>query len=220
MKTCHLEDRTVLVPKYIDRDVANELIASVLFLRSRNSELPITILFGCTGASSEVSLCVYDALQGSECPLSTVNLGLASSGVVLLCAAGTPGRRFAMPHARFLLQKFDAIQAVQGFSIGDIAADAVEHLKENTRVAKCLALHSGQTLIKLQRDLRRDFYLSAMEAKAYGLVDHILQPQDSVRSRAAPDAVFGRFSTPGNKYQHLRGPVGWGGEPAANQWVG
>eukprot|EP00920_Eleutheroschizon_duboscqi_P018338 GHVT01043754.1.p4 GENE.GHVT01043754.1~~GHVT01043754.1.p4 ORF type:complete len:113 (+),score=10.03 GHVT01043754.1:1660-1998(+) len=93
-------------------------------------------------------------------------------------------------------------------------------LKVSFRMLSVAFLCLGQTLIKLQRDLRRDFYLSAMEAKAYGLVDHILQPQDSVRSRAAPDAVFGRFSTPGNKYQHLRGPVGWGGEPAANQWVG
>merc|ERR550537_1359248 len=111
-----------------------------------------------------------------ECDIMTLNLGLATGMGAFLCAAGTPGLRFALPNARYLLQKTGLDDPFQGQAV-DIGLKVSDNLKDNRRFAAALAQMTGQTLEKISADLERDFYLGSFEARDYGLIDKVLLPK-------------------------------------------
>ena len=118
------------------------------------------------------TMAVYDTIQSLDCEVETLNLGLATGMGAFLCAAGTKGLRYALPNARFLLQKTGLDDPFQG-QASDIGLKVADNVADNQRMAKALAQMTGNTYEKVSQDLERDFYLSAFEAREYGLVDKV-----------------------------------------------
>jgi len=169
-------DRIMLVGNFIDEEQANSLIAILLHLRFEDPRKEISIYFNVPGALMKPCLAVYDTLQTMECPVTTVNLGLATGMGAFLCGAGTKGRRFALPNARYLMQRTGLDDPYQG-QASDIGLIVRENMRDNARVEKALVMMTGQPIETIHRDMSRDFYLSAHEAVSYGLIDKVLIPQ-------------------------------------------
>jgi len=169
-------DRIMLVGSFLDEEQANSLIALLLFMRFEDPKKPISIYFNVPGALMKPCLAVYDTLRTLECPVTTVNLGLATGMGAFLCSAGTKGQRFALPNARFLMQRTGLDDPYQG-QASDIGLMVRENLRDNDRIERALVQLTGHPLEKIQKDMKRDFYLSAHEAVQYGLIDKVLIPQ-------------------------------------------
>ena len=134
-------------------------------------------------------LAVYDVIQTLECDVSTVNMGLASGMGAFLCSAGTKGLRSALPNARFLMQRTGLDDPFEGQAT-DIALMVRENKRDNARVEEALATLTGQPLEKIEKDMKRDFYLSAYEAVQYGLIDNVLIPRDKFQGDYAREQRF------------------------------
>ena len=169
-------DRIMLVGNFLDEEQANSLIAVLLYLRFEDPKKPISIYFNVPGALMKPCLAVYDTLQTLECPVTTVNLGLATGMGAFLCGAGTKGCRYALPNARFLMQRTGLDDPFQG-QASDIGLVVRENLRDNDRMEKALVKMTGNSIDVIQQDMKRDFYLSAHEAVQYGLIDKVLIPQ-------------------------------------------
>jgi len=193
-----LQDRIIFVGKYLDEDECNNLIASLLYLRSDDAKKPISIYFNAPGALLKSCMAVYDTMMSIECPIYTLNLALAPGMATLLCAAGTKGKRFSLPNARFLVCKTGNEDGLQG-QAEDISVEVAEALRDNERFVMALALHTGQSVDKIEQDLKRDFYLNAAEARLYGIVDSVLLPESD--RRLGVTAGFGQMEGDGQKYQ-------------------
>eukprot|EP00596_Hydrurales_sp_CCMP1899_P010436 CAMPEP_0119050464 /NCGR_PEP_ID=MMETSP1177-20130426/70070_1 /TAXON_ID=2985 /ORGANISM="Ochromonas sp, Strain CCMP1899" /LENGTH=322 /DNA_ID=CAMNT_0007028893 /DNA_START=207 /DNA_END=1175 /DNA_ORIENTATION=+ len=191
-------DRTLFVGRFLDDEACNQLIASLIWLQSQNSKDPITLYFNVPGAMSKPALAVYDVMRRMTCPLITINTGLTVGIGGLLCAVGTPGKRYAFPNSRFLMAKTGLEDAIQGQSV-DIGLAVVEVMKDNVKVINELGRLCSQPVVKLTSDMQRDFYLTAAEAVAYGVIDEVMlptQPVKMMRYRGAddPQVQFGHFS--------------------------
>ena len=169
-------DRIMLVGNFLDEEQANSLIAVLLYLRFEDPKKPISIYFNVPGALMKPCLAVYDTLQTLDCPVTTVNLGLATGMGAFLCGAGTKGMRYALPNARFLMQRTGLDDPYQG-QASDIGLTVTENLRDNDRMEKALVKMTGNSIDVIQQDMKRDFYLSAHEAVQYGLIDKVLIPQ-------------------------------------------
>ncbi len=177
-----LKDRIVFVGSEIDDDVANVLIAQLLFLESDDPDKDIMLYINSPGGVMTAGLAIYDTMQYIRCPVSTLCLGQASSIASLLLCAGTRGRRYAMPNARVLLHQ--PLGGTQGQAT-DIEIHAREILQLRRKLNEIYALHTGQDAAKIKSDSERDYYLGAEQAVAYGLVDEVLErPPASVPRRA------------------------------------
>jgi len=170
-------DRILFLGNFIDEDAANNIIAILLYLRQEKPNEKITLYFNIPGALLRPALAVYDIIQQctESCEVSTLNLGMATGMGAFLCGAGTKGNRSAMPNSRFLLQRTGMDRPFQG-QASDIGLEVQNLKKANDRMEKELAKMTGQALSKVRQDLKRDFYLSAEEAVAYGLIDNVLIP--------------------------------------------
>lgn len=210
-------DRTMFISRYIDTEAANNIISIMLYLRNESPRDPISMYFNVPGAQLRPALAIYDLMQNTKknCDIETVNLALTAGMGSLLCAAGTKGKRSALPNARFLLQRTGITnapdQVIQGQAT-DIALE-VKNLKTwNDRMQNELSLLTGQPLEKIEHDLKRDFYLSSDEAVQYGLIDQVLLP--SPRKRAAQgEADLGAFEGgEEQRYQteEYKNQGGWG----------
>mmetsp|Transcript_6878 Transcript_6878/g.22225 ORF Transcript_6878/g.22225 Transcript_6878/m.22225 type:complete len:269 (-) Transcript_6878:286-1092(-) len=184
-------DRVLLISNFLDEDQANRMIAILLYLQRESSRDPISIYMNIPGALMKSTLAVYDTIKSLDCPVSTINLGLSTGMAAFLCGAGTKGQRYALPNARFLVQRTGLDDPYEG-SAEDVKLIVVENKRDNDRMEKAFAEMTGQPLDKIQSDMKRDFYLSADEAKAYGLVDHVLQPRvkEPPKYFFAPDIGF------------------------------
>lgn len=151
-------ERIVFLGDFLDEQKSNNLIATLLYLKQESDTELITLYF-----------------NQLKCPIMTVNLGLATGMAAFLCAAGTPGKRFALPNARFLLQKTGLDDPFQGQAV-DIGLKVSDNIKDNKRVAAELAKLTGRTAETVAKDLERDFYLSSFEARDYGIIDKVLLP--------------------------------------------
>jgi ATP-dependent Clp protease protease subunit len=168
-----LKERIVFLGGPINDVVANSIIAQLLFLDSQDPKKDIKLYINSPGGVLTSALAIYDTLQYLKCPISTVCIGSAASGAAVLLGAGTKGKRFALPNAQILLHQV-AVSGVSGQAVEvEIAAKQIVKLKE--KVNKILAKHTNQPLEKLTRDTDRDFYLSADEAKEYGLIDEVIR---------------------------------------------
>lgn len=167
-----LEDRIIFFAGPVDDNMANSVIAQMLFLASKDSKKDIKLYINSPGGSVTAALAIYDTMQYIDCPISTVCVGLAASAAAIILTAGNKGKRFALPNAEIMLHQ------VAGRLSGDAALieiTANQIIKIKGRLNKILAYHTGQSLPRIQKDADRDFYLSAEEAKEYGLIDEVIR---------------------------------------------
>jgi len=167
-----LKERIIFLGGPIDDQVANTVIAQLLFLYNQNSKEDIRLYINSPGGSVSAALAIYDTMQYVKCDVSTICVGLAASAGALLLAAGTKGKRFCLPNSEILLHQ------VMGGATGqasDVAIHAKQIIKTKDRINKILAKHTGQSLSRIEKDTDRDYFMSAEEAKEYGVVDKIIK---------------------------------------------
>ncbi len=166
-----MKDRIVFLGTEITDDIANVIVAQLLFLESEDPEKDVNLYINSPGGSVMAGLAIYDTMQYVRCPITTICIGQAASMGAVILAAGTSGRRKALPHSRVMIHQ--PLGGARG-QASDIQIQAKEILKMKELLNGILAKHSGQTLDKISSDGDRDFYMSAIEAKEYGLVDDVL----------------------------------------------
>ena len=168
-----LEDRIVFVGTPITDTVANIVIAQLLFLQKENKTQEISLYINSPGGYVSDGLAIYDTMQFVQCDIATYCIGQAMSMGALLLAAGTPDKRFILPHARVMLHQ---PSGGVGGTAADIERHAEEMLKIRREMNEIFAKHTGQTEERISEDSDRDFFLDAKAAKAYGLVDEVIEP--------------------------------------------
>ena len=166
-----LENRIVFLQGEIYTGNANEVVMKLLYLQSENRRKDIHFYLNSPGGDVVASLAIYDTMQVLSCPIATYCVGQAASGAAVLLCGGSKGKRFALPHARVMLHQ--PYGGVSG-QVSDIEIQAQEILRNREMLNQILANHSGQSIETIAKDTDRDFFLSAEEAKKYGLVDEIL----------------------------------------------
>lgn len=167
-----LKDRIVFLGSAIDDDVANLVIAQLLFLEAEDTERDINLYINSPGGVVSAGLAIYDTMQYIKCDISTICIGQAASMGAVLLTAGKPGKRFVLPNSRIMIHQPSG--GTQG-QAADIKIQAEEMLRTKAALDKILAKHTGQPLDKIDQDTDRDYFMSADEAKKYGLVDEILE---------------------------------------------
>jgi len=166
-----LKDRIIFLGTPIDDADANLIIAQLIFLEAEDPEKDIHIYINCPGGSVTAGLAIYDTMSYIKPAVETICMGQAASMGALLLAAGTKGKRFALPHARIMIHQ--PLGGVQGQAT-DIDIQAKEILRMREEVNRILVQHTGQPLEKIQRETDRDFFMSAQQAKEYGLIDEVI----------------------------------------------
>jgi ATP-dependent Clp protease protease subunit len=167
-----LENRIILLQGEIHDGNANELVMKLLYLQSENRRKDIHFYINSPGGSVSATLAIYDTMQILSCPVATYCVGLAASGGAVLLAGGTKGKRFALPHAKVMIhQPYGQV----GGQVSDIEIQADEIIKTREVLNKVLADHTGQPIERIAKDTNRDYYMNSQEAKAYGVVDEVLQ---------------------------------------------
>ncbi|HBB36791.1 MAG: ATP-dependent Clp protease proteolytic subunit [Candidatus Moranbacteria bacterium GW2011_GWC1_45_18] len=167
-----LKERIIFLGGPIDDHVANSIIAQLLFLYNQNSKEDIRIYVNSPGGSVSAALAIYDTMQYVKCDVSTICVGLAASAGALLLTAGAKGKRLCLPNSEVLLHQ------VMGGATGqaaDVAIHARQIIKTKDRINKILAKHTGQSLSRIEKDTDRDYFMSAEEARDYGVVDKIIK---------------------------------------------
>ncbi len=167
-----LKDRIIFVGTVIDDMVSNLIIAQLLFLQMEDPEKDIEVYINTPGGSVTSGLAIYDTMQFVKPNVSTYCVGQATSMGALLLAAGTPGKRYALPHARIMIHQ--PWGGVQG-AAADISIQAQEILRLRSKIEEILAAHTKQPIEKIKKDTDRDYFMSAEEAKAYGIVDEVIK---------------------------------------------
>ena len=171
-----LENRIILLQGEIHDGNANEVVMKLLYLQSENRRKDIHFYINSPGGSVTATMAIYDTMQILSCPVATYCVGLAASGGAVLLAGGTKGKRFALPHAKVMIhQPYGQV----GGQVSDIEIQAREILKTREELNRILAHHTSQPIERIAKDTDRDFYMTAEEAKQYGLVDDILTKQKS-----------------------------------------
>ena len=170
-----LKERIIFLAGPVIDVVANSIIAQLLFLASKDPNKDIQIYINTPGGSVTAGLAIYDTMQYVKCPISTVCVGLAASMGATLLAAGEKGKRFALPNAQILLHQVAGGVTGQAVEI-EITAKQIIRIKE--KLNNILAKHTGQPLEKIEKDTDRDFYLSADEAKDYGIIDEVIRRKE------------------------------------------
>jgi ATP-dependent Clp protease, protease subunit len=166
-----LKDRVVFLGMPVEDDVASVVIAQLLFLDAEDSRKDIMLYINSPGGTVSAGLAIYDTMQYLHCDVSTYCMGQAASMASFLLAAGTPGKRFALPHARVMIH-----QPLAGFrgQATDIDIHAREILYARDKINELFARHTGQSVEKIRSDTERDNFMSAAQAKDYGLIDEVL----------------------------------------------
>ena len=166
-----LKDRVIFVGTPIDDMVSNLIIAQLLFLQSEDPDKEISVYINSPGGSVTSGLAIYDTIQFVKPSVATYCVGQAASMGALLLAAGTKGKRFALPDARIMIHQ--PWGGAQG-AASDISIQAREILRLREKLNEILAKHTGQPLEKVEKDTDRDYFMSAEEAKTYGIVDEVI----------------------------------------------
>ncbi|MFH7320705.1 ATP-dependent Clp endopeptidase proteolytic subunit ClpP [Desulfurivibrio sp. D14AmB] len=171
-----LKERIIFLGTGVNDEVANVIIAQMLFLEADDPDKDITFYINSPGGVVTAGLAIYDTMRYVKCDIATLCLGQAASMAAVLLAAGTAGKRYSLPNSRILIH-----QPMGGFQgqASDIDIHAREILRMRQELNKILAHHSGQKLKKIQTDTERDYFMSAEEAKDYGLIDKVLLERTS-----------------------------------------
>jgi len=176
-----LKDRIIFVTDQVEDHMANLIIAQLLFLESEDPERDIYLYVNSPGGVVTSGLAIYDTMQYLKAPVNTVCIGQAASMAAVLLAAGAKGKRYALPNARIMIH-----QGSGGFrgNTPDVIIQVKELETLVDRLSEILAKHTGQTVEKIKRDSERDRFMSAQEAKAYGLIDEVYTGKESLISLA------------------------------------
>ena len=172
-----LKERIIFLTGPINDTVANLVIAQMLFLASKDPKKDIQLYINTPGGSVTSGLAVYDTMQYVGCPVATICFGLAGSMGAVLLASGAKGKRFALPNTEVLLHQ------VAGGATGkaaEIEITARQIMKIKDRLNKILSQHTGQPIKKVEKDTERDFYLSAEDAKEYGIIDEVIKTTEQI----------------------------------------
>ncbi len=175
-----LKDRIVFLGTEVNDDVANIIIAQLLYLESEDPDKEIMLYVNSPGGVITSGLAIYDTMQYIRCPVSTLCLGMAASMASVLLCAGTKGRRLALPNSRILLHQ--PLGGARGQAT-DIEIHAKEILYLRQKLTDIYVKHTSQDAEKIRRDTERDFYLSAEDAKAYGLIDEVVTGRKEAAKR-------------------------------------
>jgi ATP-dependent Clp protease protease subunit len=176
-----LMDRIVFLGAPINDDVANIIIAQLLFLEADNADKDIYLYINSPGGVVSSGMAIYDTMQHLKAPINTICMGMAASMGSFLLAAGTRGKRSALPHSRIMMHQPSG--GAQG-TAADIEIQAKEILYLRGKMHELYARHTGQTLEQIEHDMERDRFMSADEAVAYGLVDTVFAPRKTVLAAA------------------------------------
>ena len=166
-----LKERIIFLGTEINDDVSNLIIAQLLFLQSEDAEKDISIYINSPGGMVTSGMAIYDTMQFLKCPITTYCVGQAASMGAVLLAAGTKGKRFALPNARIMIHQ--PLGGSQGQAT-DIEIQTKEILRMKKRLNEILADHTGKPIKTIEKDTDRDFFMSAEEAVKYGLVDEVV----------------------------------------------
>jgi ATP-dependent Clp protease protease subunit len=179
-----LKDRIIFLGTPVDDQIANLIIAQMLFLAHEDPDQDIRLYINSPGGVVYSGLAIYDTIQMIKPDVATFCMGMGASMAAVLLAGGTKGKRFALPNARVMIHQGSA-----GFrgAVPDIEVVARETLSLTTKLTEILASHSGQEFDKVKRDTERDYYMTAQEAREYGLVDEVLEPLHFVGVAASAD---------------------------------
>ncbi len=169
-----LKDRIIFIGGPIDDDVANSVVAQMLFLEGDDPDKDINLYINSPGGSVSAGLAIYDTMQYIKCEVATICVGLAASMGAFLLAAGARGKRKALPNAEIMIHQVSG--GAQGQAT-DINIQAEQILKLKKRLNQILAARTGQSIERVTQDTERDNYMSAEEARAYGLIDEVFPPR-------------------------------------------
>jgi ATP-dependent Clp protease protease subunit len=166
-----LKDRIIFLGTPVDDDVANIIVAQMLFLESEDPDKDINLYINSPGGVVTAGLAIYDTMQYVKCPVSTICMGQAASMGSLLLAAGAKGKRYSLPHSRIMIH-----QPSGGFGgqASDIELHAKEILRLKAKLNEIMQKHTGQPLERIEKDTDRDYFMGAGEAKEYGLIDEVV----------------------------------------------
>ena len=169
-----LRDRIIFLGTPVDDQIANVIVAQMLFLEHENPEQDIKLYINSPGGLVYAGLAIYDTMQMIRPDVATYCVGLGASMGAVLLAGGAKGKRFALPHSRILIN-----QGSSGISgtVPEIEIQARETINITTQLTELMAYHTGQSFERLKRDTERDYFMSAEEARDYGIVDFVLEPQ-------------------------------------------
>jgi ATP-dependent Clp protease protease subunit len=167
-----LRDRIILLGSAINDDVANSIVAQLLYLQFEDAKSDIHIYINSPGGSITSGMAIYDTMQFVACDVATYCLGQCASMGAMLLTAGTKGKRFALPNSRIMIHQ--PLAGMQGTAV-DLEIHAKEVLRTKRRMNELMLKHTGQTLDKIEADTDRDNFMSAEEAKGYGLIDAVLE---------------------------------------------
>ena len=177
-----LRERIIFLGQAIDADVANLIVAQLLFLESEDSDKDIYLYVNSPGGSVTAGMGIYDTIKQIRPAVSTICVGFAASMGAFLLSAGTKGKRMSLPHSRIMIHQ--PLGGAQGQAT-DIEIQAKEILYHKRTLNNLLAHHTGQPIEKIEADTERDFFMSSAEAKDYGLIDQVITRQNLPKSEAA-----------------------------------
>jgi ATP-dependent Clp protease protease subunit len=181
-----LKDRIIFIGTPIDDGVANSVIAQLLFLQMEDAKKDIHLYINSPGGIVTGGMAIYDTMNFLQCDIVTYCVGMAASMSTVLLAAGTKGKRFALPNSRVMIHQ---PSGGAGGQAADIAIAAREILRWKRTLNETLSRHTGKTPEQVEKDSDRDYYLTAEEAKAYGLVDHVVaSTRDAAKLAVTPAA--------------------------------
>ncbi|MCS7185224.1 MAG: ATP-dependent Clp protease proteolytic subunit [bacterium] len=171
-----LRDRIIFVGGWegeVTVDSANALIAQMLYLEAEDPNKEINLYINSPGGLVYAGLAVYDTMQYIRCPVTTICMGMAMSFGALLLAAGTKGRRYALPHSRIMIHQPQVFGSMRG-SATDVEIETNEIILLKKRLTEILSKHTGKPIEKVSKDIERNYYMSAEEAKEYGIIDEVI----------------------------------------------
>ncbi|HML00778.1 MAG TPA: ATP-dependent Clp protease proteolytic subunit [Acidimicrobiales bacterium] len=178
-----LKERIVFLGQEVDDQIANLLVAEILYLAADEPERDISLYINSPGGMSYAGMAIYDVMQHVSCDVSTICVGMGMSAAAMILCGGSPGKRFALPNAKIMIHQGTA--GTRG-APRDMEIHLREVLATTRRMAEIIAFHSGQSVEQVERDIDRDFFMTAEEAKEYGLIDGIIAPS---RGLCAPAGV-------------------------------
>ncbi len=183
-----LKERIIFLPSYIEDEMANLVIAQLLFLEAEDPDKDVYLYINSPGGSVTAGLAIYDTMQYIKPAVATICMGQAASMGALLLAAGARGKRFALPHSRIMIHQ--PLAGVQGQAT-DIDIQAREILRLRDELNRIFVAHTGQPLEKIRQDTDRDFFMTAEQAKEYGIVDQVISSHVPLLKAATGSGVSG-----------------------------
>lgn len=173
------QERIIFLGREVTDSLANSIVAVMLYLDSDDPSKPIYIYINSPGGSVTAGMAIYDTMQHIKCEVVTICVGLAASMGAFLLAAGSKGKRLALPNSRIMIHQ--PLGGIGRRQATDIQIEAKQILRTREQLNELLVKHTGQSIEKIQKDTDRDYFMSAVEAQEYGLIDRVIQDRDAAR---------------------------------------